>query len=324
MPQGRGGSTCSCGAGATRAELCGSLPALEREKAELRRVTLRQCQELDQLDRDCKALRAVAADADVARAGFAAGSCADWCASDITRIELEQLQAERRRLEQELVAWHDNADRLRTVHQSEAQHTVERGAWDAERRMLEQTLAGAQAHLNALESGLDRQASEASSGLVHLESTVRSLRQDLAEQRRLRGEAEAQMRAAQAELATIRTRQRPGSPPREEWRQVEAQRSKLHEVREQASREGDVRRRNNDNMQASIAELEELRREIPVLVGDNVQLRANLQRTLQTLENIRQTSAGAEAFAAALFPRAEPPDRRGRGARGRPSESGFA
>jgi len=272
-------------------------------------VTLHQRTDLHDLGREVAQLRAQLAEVDLVCADQACQSYARRCAADVMRLELEQLHAERLRLEEELSVWHGSAARVRSARQAGAKHEAERCEWRAERTALERELAGARSQLANFEEGAERQARYAADAALH-RSATNALQEELSMQRRLRNEAERTVSAVQQEMASLREQQRRDGS---QATRVEVEKGKLAEARSRLAQESDARRRQADMLQASVAELETLRKELQELAQGGDQLRAGLQRTLHGLEEIRRQSHGAGVYAAK---RGGPELNTSRGARG--------
>lgn len=260
---------------------------MRREKEDLREVTLHQRTDLHDLDREVAHLRAQLAEVDL----LCADSYARHCAVDTIRLELERLRAERVRLEEELSAWHGSAARVRSARDACAKHDADRCEWRAERVALERELTSVRSQLTNFEEDAEqRQARYVADAALH-RSASKALQEELSMQRRLRNEAERAILAAQQEIASVREQQRRDGS---QAARIEVERGKLTEARSRLGQESDARRRQADMLQASVAELETLRKELQELAQGGDQLRAGLHRTLHGLEEIRRQSHGAE------------------------------
>eukprot|EP00928_Gymnodinium_smaydae_P014980 TRINITY_DN15498_c0_g4_i1.p1 TRINITY_DN15498_c0_g4~~TRINITY_DN15498_c0_g4_i1.p1 ORF type:complete len:321 (+),score=94.16 TRINITY_DN15498_c0_g4_i1:58-1020(+) len=279
----------------TRAGLCAHVEELREERERLRRLTCEQREQLAILEEDCVRVRNRLAEADLARAGLACESCASRCAADVARLQCRQLDAERQRLEQELESFKRGAARLREARDLDLQHDAERAAWSDEERRLEREIATTREKLASLAGLAEQQAAERSAIAWHQSATC-ALEEDLAQQRRLREDAERQLRAAQAELVAVSSSAGAAAAARPEA--ASAERSKLNELRLQLTRVTEERQRRRGEIQASLSELERMRQDLQILTDDNAHLRSGLQRTLQSLGRIQRQSAEAEALAA--------------------------
>lgn len=256
-----------CRLGASRAELCGALRGLKGEKEGLRDLTLRQRAELQGLDDDYCRLRAGMTEVDLARADLDCETCAARCAADVARLELRQVEGERRRLEQELSTWRGGVTRLRDEHEATARLDAERAVAEEDMLRLEREVASTREQLASLEAAAGQthsaRAAQAAD-VARCQSTVAAVEDEISRQRRLREDAEQQQRAALAELATLRAggvavRSAVGPLCVALGAKVISERSRLAELRQSLSDEREDRRRRAAEIQAALAELDVLR-----------------------------------------------------------------
>lgn len=290
-----GRSRDGCSVERTRAELCGNVKALHDEREELRKKTLQQRKRLRELKKEGADLRTRLAEADLLRADIAVENVARKCAAETASLELDIAKREKQHLEQELASFRGGAARLRSVREADARRGLERSAWRAECANLERELAAARVKLAALADSVQLQTR--STDFVHQAET---LRQELAMQRRQRLDAELSMSAVQQELATLRERRRSLDVESEK---AMLEKTRLAEARIRLSQASEARRRQADTLQASLSELDVVREELQRTTAERDRLRAGVQRTLQTLEQIQQYSSEAKAYAASLNPR---------------------
>jgi chromosome segregation ATPase len=233
---------------------------LRNDPGRLFDLTLHQHRELLGLDRDCGRLRARVAEAELAEADRACLSCA----ADVERLELEQLESERQRLEVELATWRGRAANFRGTREADTRSESERAAWESDRRRLEAELARANAELATLEDALRHYSAELADIAWH-QSASASLEDELLRLRHHRVEAENQLRKVQTEAAAER-------PSVQEIERVGAKRTKLHELRSELAHETNQRRQRSAEVEASLSELDQLRLHLKELTTENARM----------------------------------------------------
>eukprot|EP00747_Dinoflagellata_sp_TGD_P210732 gnl/TRDRNA2_/TRDRNA2_83993_c0_seq2.p1 gnl/TRDRNA2_/TRDRNA2_83993_c0~~gnl/TRDRNA2_/TRDRNA2_83993_c0_seq2.p1 ORF type:complete len:520 (+),score=101.78 gnl/TRDRNA2_/TRDRNA2_83993_c0_seq2:64-1560(+) len=292
----------------TRSQLCASVHDLQRERQDLRKLTLRQQKELHSFQLENEKLRTNLAEADlaraemdIARAGYACDSCSRHCEDTLAHLELERLAAERQPLVQELSRWHSGAaTRMRALREHEAL----RKSWSAERRGLEQAINYELAQLAIAQEDAEcqaRQLETGQSGIARCRAPKAALLEEITEHRRRRTEAELRQRAVEAELIALREKRRPAAGTQAQNARLEAEKHRLAEARLKLSCETEARRRQADGLQRAADEVEALRKELQKVTSDNAQLRDGLRWTLHSLEQIERRSSGAEASAASAL-----------------------
>jgi len=272
----------------TRDELCNYIGALQSEKEDLRALTSQQHAAIRELERECTSLRAEVLKAGLADTGVGRDTYSENCVAGGTQragdVELDRLRGELGRLEQ---------------HRG---HEAARRTWAADCRALEDRITHEHARLSALEGAAraegDEQARRAAEQ-ARCSSIAHRLREELAEQRHLHAEAEFDLRDAQFILADLHRQSQVL-----QQQSCSSSRCTLEMKARQAQRI-DAHRRQRDELQAAMVELEVLQRDLQAVSADNVELRMGLQQTLDGFEHIQRQSAQAEEYARSLGPGVE-------------------
>mmetsp|Transcript_17482 Transcript_17482/g.31565 ORF Transcript_17482/g.31565 Transcript_17482/m.31565 type:complete len:289 (+) Transcript_17482:53-919(+) len=233
-------------ASSTRAELCGDLKALTRQKEELWAFTQRQKLELHEVEGDVRRLRANLASLDAAEADLVHEGADRQYARDVAKLELQQLTFERQQLQRELNTCQQAG--VVTWRQARARSRLSQTSTSNQHNVLATELQTLINQLAAQEELLARRES------------ADPLPEGFENQRGEQTVMELELERMQAKLARVRSERQKMDAV--QALKVEADRRRLAEARLQLTVQTEVRRAQEVRLQAAASRMGMLKREV--------------------------------------------------------------